>query len=216
MRNVSLIQKELAEMTGRKVRLGQPPEDPRLLDLESQIAEHEATLAELKKLIAELEAKVGWTAEEEAERARLQGLIDEEEANVAGWQAKIIELERQVPLWKARWDTAKVLAKALGVDPQFVKFVPYVRTVSEVGLNYLNAWGDEALERLAALREPLEMKPTILIRIDTARISKLILENEQIPLAEKTHYELYTELRNAKDELERANRRLWDAIAAKE
>jgi len=314
MIDVSLIQKELSELTGRKARLGSPEEeveDPRLQDLETQIAEHEARLAELKRLIAELEAKVGWTAEEEAERARFERDIADLETKVAEWQAKIIELERQVPFWKARWDSAKDFAKRL--DPNAIVWPkwPVYYNISGAGLGYLIAWGDDAVEGLADYRgylerfarepigekevreeiiymteerlhqimENIQQNPDLVGGLEITGLEpfwqargivwpskhnfrihnwdptfRALMENlvaraegglsdydrsrwgikyiawvtpsvgdswrpevaGQIDLAERTYHDLYTQLRDAKDELERAKRRLWDARAAKE
>lgn len=308
MRDVSLIHKELAEMTGMKTKLGQPPEDPRLEDLLNQIAEHEARLAELLSQIAELEAKIDMTEEEEAILARLDTLIENERVNIVSLQTKINELEKQVSLWRARWDTAREFAKRL--DPNAIIWPkwPVYHNISGAGLGYLNAWGDDAVEGLADYRkylerfarEPIGEKEVReeIIYMEEERFSEIIEDTRknpdlvgglnifmlaqrlgviwpskhnfrihnwdstfralmedlvaraegglydydrsrwgikyiawampgvadswrpevagQIELAERTYHDLYTQLRDAKDELERANRRLWDAKAAKE
>lgn len=164
MRDVSLIQKELGELTGLKARLGSPEEeieDPRVQNLETQIAQQEAKLAELTAEIARLEALVGITPEDEGRLAELQRFIEEAEAEVAEWQAKVTELEVQVPLWKARRDTARLLLSGIALNKAQLfqgsyGTLAYYILSGETGLAYLNVWTSEAITEIADLKDKFE------------------------------------------------------------
>lgn len=163
MRDVSLIQKELGELTGRKARLGSPDEeveDPRVQNLETQIAEQEAKLAELRAEIARLEALAGMTPEDEARLAGLQKSIEEAEAEVTGWQVKVAQLEVEVPLWKAKRDTARLLLGGIALNKvqRFEQYsgyptLEYYLLPAQAGLDYFNAWRADAVEEVAAYEE---------------------------------------------------------------
>ena len=206
IKKITILDKEIGPV------ITTPIEDERLRDLERQISEAEAKLAELKRLIAELEAKVGWTAEEEAERARLQGIIDEETANVAKAQAEVDRLTEEVNKTQGRIDAVKEVWRKASECHRLIE------TGASLDQRYACAKSlADMVEEVfpeSPFPDRLRSDNWFIVAITIGMV--IALCKATTDSLEKQKADLQAQLSAARDSLEAAKRRLWDAKAAKE